>query len=142
MREIKFRGRLNSGLCVYGGLVKISEKHSYIIGYFGNPKYSAEEDLLDVKCVCHKVKNETIGQYTGLKDKNNVQIFEGDILADSVGDSFSVFYNCAHCAFMAKYVKTKRDEKKQGYFRLGDCCSLSIEVIGNIYDNPELLEGE
>lgn len=79
-------------------------------------------------------------QYTGLTDKNGTEIYDGDLLTDMVGDVFEVFYNTAHCAYMAEYVRTKHAEKKRGYFKLGDQCSLTIEVIGNIWENPELLK--
>lgn len=94
-----------------------------------------DEELFDI--YLHEV--ETM-QYTGLKDKNGTEIYDSDLLTDMVGDIFEVFYNTAHCAYMAKYVRAKHAEKKRGYFRLGDQCSLTIAVIGNIWENPELLK--
>lgn len=139
-REIKFRGkRIATGKWIEGNYVKISDKHGYIIGHFGNPKYSLEEDIFNVQCVCHKVSNKTIGQYTGLKDKSGVEIFEGDIITFDGGQTESRKYmlckwsNEQLCYMLFAY-------KENWSYELGDCLLETLEVIGNIYDNPELLE--
>ena len=82
----------------------------------------------------HRVKPLTVGQYTGLKDRNGKRIFEGDILKAPLGDRFIVF--------------VVEWDKENGRF-LGFTSDRHImyagrepkaEIIGNIYDNPELLE--
>jgi uncharacterized phage protein (TIGR01671 family) len=96
VREIKFRGkRIDNGEWVYGSYIKASEKHGYIVGYFGNVTYIESEDLNSVKCVCHKVKNETVGQYCGIEENNGRMIWEGDILVPKL------------------YVKMNGDNQKQ-----------------------------
>ena len=84
------------------------------------------------------VDSSTVGQYTGLTDKNGKKIFEGDIIkvpdcchcGDAVG---FVYYDCDEAAYCAKCWGIK--------YQLGaDLSSDSIEIIGNIHDNPELLE--
>lgn len=79
---------------------------------------------------CFEIKNTELMQYTGLKDKNGVEIYEGDIVKYHMwSKNLIVKYNIYSCAFCA----------------VVDNCAYPIrtvdelEVIGNIYDNPELL---
>lgn len=84
------------------------------------------------------VYTDTVGQYTGLLDKNGKRIFEGDICRNTrTGEIVSVKWH----GTMAGFVWSKRKGKEHLYdfgelFRAHD----NYEVIGNIYDNPELVE--
>lgn len=81
-------------------------------------------------------RNTVFLQYTGLHDKNGKEIYEGDII--SVGDDKNigeVIYNSAHCAFIVI-----GKPWRCGCVHLGGLCNLFIEVVGNIYESPELLE--
>jgi uncharacterized phage protein (TIGR01671 family) len=85
-------------------------------------------------------KNEVeLMQYTGLKDKNGVEIYEGDIIVgtykDMGIDTGSVVFK--GCGFKVE-IPNVGDDELVDWERYSD----SIEVIGNIYENPELLEGE
>jgi len=80
-------------------------------------------------------------QYTGLKDKNGKEIYEGDIVRDYNGNILQVQW--AYC--WARYMMTYDGVTCQYYledynWNKPDCLSKNMEVIGNIYENPELLK--
>ena len=76
-----------------------------------------------------------IMQYTGLKDKNNKEIYEGDILFESFGERYYkvVFENGS---FRAEF----KGDFEWHHFDLIDVVVQGCEVVGNIYENPELME--
>lgn len=134
MREILFRGkRIDNGKCVYGDLVQ-SPAHCVVQIY--------EQDLCGDNFA---VDPSTIGQYTGLTDKNGKKIFEGDIVDITQYDSVHhKAYRCCRAkvffsnfAFRTNAAPEYEDEEPLSYWFWHDC---DFEVIGNIHDNPELLE--
>ena len=74
-------------------------------------------------------------QYTGLKDKNNKEIYEGDILFESFGEKYYkvVFENGS---FKAEF----EGDFEEYSFNLIDIVAQGCEVVGNIYENPELIK--
>ena len=126
MREILFRGkRTDDYEWIEGNLYTTiqSDKDFYTISYFDFEGYYIEE----------KVIPETVGQYTGLTDKNGKKIFEGDILtahfvSNRYKQQFEVIFEKGIFFFDNKCVKVP----------VWDIYSL--KVIGNIHDNPELLK--
>ena len=119
MREILFRGKTEKGEWIYGSYINSVVR----AGAFG---YIAGNNI--VKPI--RVIRNTVGQFTGLTDKNGKKIFEGDIVrVDKDGDIFEIMY-CERGYFCAN-----NDAWWEFIDELG-----KIEVIGNIHDNPELLE--
>lgn len=129
MREILFRGRDISGQWHYGVPLIFTEDFVCITAPHTFNK---------------KVETETLGQYTGLTDKNGKKIFEGDIISiQFVEDEYfvedriyyengEVYFDTEHYGW---YVRFYDD-----FLSLWEYDDSEIAVIGNIYDNPELME--
>lgn len=79
------------------------------------------------------INPKTLGQFTGLYDKNDMRMFEGDIVKARMTDKYTVVFNRG--SFMGEYTSP------YGRYTVRvDLLKDDWEVIGNIYDNPELLE--
>lgn len=90
------------------------------------------------------VDRETIGEYTGLTDKNDTKIFEGDIVKFKHGDEFDkkIYYRNYAVEFINTYVTyglRLRNGSIHFPFKKATALQHDAEVIGNIYDSPELL---
>lgn len=131
MREILFRGqRIDNGEWVEGYYAVIETP----LSKDGKP----EKHLIcnGTNVFNYEVSPETIGQYTGLQDKNGKKVFEGDILPiyeQGEEYNYKVIYN-GDCFMLAML------DSEQGSYPLSIKNTIS-EVIGNIHDNPELLKG-
>ena len=129
MREILFRGKI-LGLTdwSYGYYAKSGENHFILLDRDNEDNYSI-------------VDPETVGQYTGLKDKNGKRIFEGDIVQwkdENFNNYTSVVEWCGEKWNYPAFDLAKHDYECNGLQYVHEDCI--IEVIGTIYDNPELLE--
>jgi uncharacterized phage protein (TIGR01671 family) len=124
MRENLFHGkRKDNGEWVEGCLLG-----SDVIVPKGQPFYICH-DILDSALKAYEVIPETVGQHIERKDKNGKKIFEGDIVRDTEDfDVGKIFFDTYTAMFVIGFETTIADFN-DGY---------SLEVIGNIYDNPEL----
>ena len=146
MREILFRGkRVDNGEWVEGHNIILTEQgkgRAFIIPT-GEYIYSFETKTgrLVLETPQIEVVPETVGQYTGLTDKNGTKIFEGDIIQfDYAGKGKGVN------GVEAVVFENGKFGVKWGYHKhlvcLDGFANTTLEVIGNIHDNPELLKGE
>ena len=133
MREILFRGkRKDNGEWVEGDLLKYETGETAILSRFSRYGFEATEIYLR-----NKVIPETVCQYTGLTDKNGRKIFEGDIVR--YGDTIHkvVFEQRNGTAYFG-LVYSPFETLPFGHYQ----DLKQIEIIGNIYDNPELMGSE
>lgn len=122
MREILFRGKV------------ADEPDEWVYGYLlPDARIIQTVEFTGNKCCgvgTFQIRPETVGQYTGMTDKNGKKMFEGDIIKDRFDDIGQIEYKPKYVAFIIQGWETgfafwvKKD----------------IEVIGNIHDNPELLK--
>lgn len=139
-REIKFRGkRIDNGEWVYWFALTDKQDTAFIVAGLSDLSNPFNECLIDP---------QTVGQYTGLKDKNGTEIWEGDIFKDdNHGFVRSVFRVPGGLVFEDNPVSFGYDHRapvypyspiaeRQNASWLSQCC----EIIGSIHDNPELLK--
>lgn len=125
MREILFRGKtVNGNERVIGAGVYKSEGYTWII----------TDDVTKTESRgtgSDAIIPETVGQFTGLTDKNGTKIFEGDIVKWGINYTVAFMYT--------GYVLKKDMNLKMYDYSLMAFDGTELEVIGNIHDNPELL---
>lgn len=125
-REIIFRGKNPNGEWVSGDLILVIEEEPHIF-------YKTQEDIINERISNETVVKETVGQYTGLTDKNGNKIFEGDIVEFTNLDLPNMVIRFDNGSFMlCEDEYSTYEELRMNYV---------VEVIGNIHDSPELLKG-
>lgn len=119
MREIKFRGkRVDNGEWVYGWLYKWCRQEG------GIERYSIQNDS-----GAYQIDPKTVGQFTGLKDKDGKKIYEGDVMSE-----------CGEVVFDDGAFAFADLTGHQHPSRITQDRVRRLNILGNIHDNPELLE--
>ena len=153
MRELLFRGKQkDNNEWIEGALISIqadlneNDNQHYIVA-----EINFRDSIYDVWKYAYEVDHSTVGQFTGYTDKNGKKIFEGDIFhfEDDI-IAVVVFrdggFKLEEYGLRGVYTESGYDECGGGWDLLDfspiDWYTLvALEVIGNIYDNPELLRG-
>ncbi len=121
-REIKFRGK------------RIDNK-KWVYGFLADEDYINDIDSIDLSSI--EVDIDTVGQFTGLFDKNGKEIYEGDIIK-GFDITIEVWYSEDRACFIAEMKEPQNDMVDI----LGGYDTQRMEIIGNIYDNPDLIKEE
>ncbi|EEO2018254.1 hypothetical protein G6K79_000089 [Listeria monocytogenes] len=130
MSEIEFRGkRIDNGEWVYGNLMQFEDSATFI---FADERKGASTLTYAHFIInnMHAIDEKTIDQYTGLKDKNGKKIFEGDVGWDEHNECYGIV-KFEEGKFLYVWENIAED-----LWEVAD----SIEIYGNIHENPDLLE--
>ena len=141
MREIKFRAK-HYGKWIYGNGIIPVEVNCKLTGKYEMVQY-VEYDELDGFAplyITEEINIETLGQYTGLKDRHKVEIYEGDIVyCQTKFGKAKAIIEFINGKFVARFDSAVTHPQNGHYISYYDI-NKRFEVIGNIYDDPELLK--
>lgn len=141
MREIIFRGkRKDNGKWIEGYFFETNTPvyRAFIITNMSVDVSDNCTDILDFNII--EVIPETVGQFTGLTDKNGKKIWEGDII-DTPDRLIEVVWFERNAQFDLKFIKHAHDKKIINFKGIEMRDLKEYEVIDNIHDNPEILKG-
>lgn len=138
MKRIKFRGKnVRDGEWVYGDFLRIC---GGCIIYFGDETETLTPDIPNSSLIAVElfidevavVIPDTIGQFTGIADRTGKEIYEGDIIEEH-DLLYEVCWYDDIAAFMAEDIESEKP------FLMSDMDLTKTRVIGNVHDNPDLL---
>ncbi len=144
MREILYRAKVKDKNELIGKGFPIDENGNLKSEWvFGVPIPRYPEIFLAWNEACNEYEevtiiSETVGQYTGLTDKNSTKIFEGDIVKTKYGRLCQVFWFSSPCSQGWDLMPIGDKHKCPDEYDLW--IPKNLEVIGNVHDNPELLQ--
>jgi len=157
MREIKFRGLDDKGIWHFGNYVNASGFHLILTQHRELDDGESIPDFCSSVMRENCIKKETKGQYTGLKDKNGKEIYEGDVVVLSFGKHWWKFECKSVNGTSLYFIELSNNCATEGYgdeerYTFKECTvskgrrkdiafvnSKEIEKLGNIHENPELL---
>ena len=142
MREILFRGkRRDNGDWIYWDMLGHITTHTGKISKYTQKTKYGESYYYYAYQLWNRIDHSTIGQYTGLKDKNGKRIFEGDVVVLH-GRSLPRWYHEGQHVVVeydgSGFVPLCEYDSDCGDFVIAGEC----EIIGNVHDNPELMRGD
>lgn len=154
MREILFRGKRKDTKGWVEGFYACQSNHSCMRSSLKFQHFIYKDICMDINLgglVEFEVDPETVGQYTGLCDNNGEKIFEGDIIRFGE-NTYQIIFECGSFNLCDKdgEMNSKIGGTSDYCYSLmvlyDECCwednsAYDIEIIGNIHDTPELLEG-
>ena len=133
MREIKFRGkRIANGEWVSGDLI---ENQGRFFIYHATSETTLKDEDNSIVVLAEEVNPDTVGQYTGLTDSDGTEIYEGDIFqVKAYEPRFEVYFKNGVFEYRQIGSSNRPFPLRRIYF--------DSFILGNIHDNPELLEGK
>lgn len=135
MRKITFRGKtVDRDRWVYGSLITLDDDCCFIVPRIDRASTLSKRNL--VRLEMEAVSTGSIGQYTGVKDKNGVRVFEGDIVRTQFGRLVRIEYRTV--GGFVGFDMTAIECKHECPWASTAWRSGNIEVVGNIHENPEM----
>lgn len=140
MREILFRGkRSDNREWVVGFHFCMVHDDNRHVHHFIMPLGADLSSGTTIEKIQVEVNQETVCQYTGLADKYNRKIFEGDIIRYVNGNGREKIEEIKYNEAYASFCRIRKSEMGSQYLSMDEEIANGCEVVGNIFDNPELL---